>query len=80
VLAGAGVDALDPQRPEVPLALLASLVGVDAALPDLLLGPLVRAVLGPAVAFRLFENFAALFAGVDAARGACHATSPPEVA
>src|SRR5215212_10098530 len=38
VLAGAGVDALDPERPEIPLALLASLVGVDAALPDLLLG------------------------------------------
>src|SRR5215210_5249666 len=78
VLAGAGVDALDPERPEVPLALLASLVGIDAALPDLLLGPLVRAVLGPAVAFRLFQHLATLFAGVDAACGTCHATSPPE--
>src|SRR5829696_1274667 len=78
MLTGAGVDALDPERPEVPLALLASLVGVDAALPDLLLGPLVRAVLGPPIAFRLFQNLAALFAGVDAARGACHATSPQE--
>src|SRR5215212_9019186 len=78
VFAGAGVDALDPERPEVPLALLSSLVGVDAALPDLLLGPLVRAVLGPAVAFRLIQDLTALLAGVDAARGACHATSPPE--
>src|SRR5215210_105901 len=78
VLAGAGVDALDPERPEVPLALLSSLVGVDAALPDLLLGPLVRAVLGPAVAFRLFQHLATLFAGVDAACGTCHATFPPE--
>jgi hypothetical protein len=47
VLASAGVDALDPQRPEIALALLAVRVGVDAALPDLLLGPLVRALLGP---------------------------------
>src|SRR5215203_6137346 len=34
VLAGTGVDTLDPERPEIPLALLAALVSVDAALPD----------------------------------------------
>src|SRR5215212_167551 len=78
VFAGTGVDALYPEPPEVPLTLLSSLVCVDAALPDLLLGPLVRAVLGPAVAFRLIQDLTALLAGVDAARSACHATLPPE--
>jgi hypothetical protein len=47
MLAGTSVDPLYPERPEVPLALLAPGVGVDPALPDLLLGPLVRALLRP---------------------------------
>src|SRR4028119_1836184 len=78
VLAGAGVDALDPERPEVALALLAALVGVDAALPDLLFGPLVRAVLGPPVALGLLEHLPSLLAGVDASGGACHLPHPQQ--
>jgi hypothetical protein len=78
VLAGAGVDALDPERPEVALALLAALVGVDAALPDLLFGPLVRAVLGPPVTLGLLQHLPALLAGVDAPGGACHLPHPQQ--
>src|SRR5215210_6234099 len=78
VLADAGVYALDPERPEVTLALLAPLVGVDAALPDLLLGFLVRAALLAPVALRLLEHLAAPLAGVDAARRACQLSHPHE--
>src|SRR4028118_388623 len=78
VLAGAGLDALDPQRPEVALALLATLVGVDAALPDLLFGPLVRAVLGPPVALGLLQHLPALLAGVAAPGGARRLRHPQQ--
>src|SRR5919199_6453882 len=78
VLAGAGVDPLDPERPEVPLALLAPDVGVDPTLPDLLLGPLVRALLHPPVTLGLREDFPALFAGMDATCRAGHLAHPQE--
>src|SRR5919199_2960114 len=76
VLAGAGVDPLDPERPEVPLALLAPDVGVDPTLPNLLLGPLVRALLRPPVALGLLEDLPALLAGMDTARRAGHLAHP----
>src|ERR671910_514080 len=80
MLAYAGVDALDPERPEVSLALLASLVSIDAALPYLLFGPLVGGVLGSPVALGLLEHLAALLAGVEAARRACHGLPHPQKA
>src|SRR5215216_636938 len=78
VLASPGVYALDPERPEVTLALLAPFVGVDAALPDLFLGLLVRAALLTAVALRLLEHLAAPLAGVDAACRTCQLPHPHE--
>src|ERR687897_1360371 len=80
MLAYAGVDALDPERPEVSLALLASLVSIDAALPYLLFGPLVGGVLGSPVALGLLKHLAALLAGVEAARRACHGLPHPQKA
>jgi hypothetical protein len=44
MLSCSSVNTLYPQRPEVTLALLAPFIGVDPALPNLLLGALVRAV------------------------------------
>src|SRR3712207_2009308 len=70
VLARGGAYALDPERPEVPLALFAPLIGVDTALPHLFLGFLVRAALLAPVTLRLLEYLATLLAGVNAARRA----------
>src|SRR5215216_919915 len=78
VLASPGVYALDPERPEVTLALLAPFVGVDAALPDLFLGLLVRAALLTPVALRLLEHLAAPLASVDAACRTCQLPHPHE--
>ncbi len=80
VLPDPGVDALDPERPEIPFALLASLVGVDPALPDLLFGPLVGGMLGTAIPLRLIQDLPALLAGVDAACRTRHASAPPAYA
>jgi hypothetical protein len=64
MLPDASVDPLDPERPKIALALLASGVSVDSALPDLLLSPLVRALLRPPIALGLLENLSALLPGV----------------
>src|SRR5688572_351303 len=50
VLPSGGVDAGDPQAPEVALAVAAVAVGVGVGLHDRLLGPLVRGVGVAAVA------------------------------
>src|ERR671932_1069361 len=76
MLPDASVDPLDPERPKVSLALLTPYVGVNATLPDLFLGSLVRALLRPPVAFGVFENLPTLLAGVDAARRARHLAYP----
>src|SRR5918994_2811177 len=80
VLAYSGVDALDPERPEVSLALLASFVSIDTALPYLLFGPLIGGVFGSPVALGLLEHLAALLTGVEAARRACHVLPHPQKA
>src|ERR687884_995205 len=76
MLPDASVDPLDPERPKVSLALLTPYVGVNATLPDLFLGSLVRAFLRPPVAFGVFENLPTLLAGVNAARRARHLAYP----
>src|ERR687883_1108147 len=72
MLPDASVDPLDPELPKVSLALLTPDVGVNATLPDLLLGSLVRTLLRPPVTFGLFEDLSTLLAGVDAARRTGH--------
>src|ERR671933_1020289 len=76
MLPDARVDPLDPERSKVSLALLTPDVGVNATLPDLFLGSLVRALLRPPVSFSVFEDLPTLLAGVDAARHARHLAYP----
>src|SRR3954463_14018548 len=64
LLAGGGVDALDPQAAELALAVLAVAVRVRAGLEQLLLGPLVTRVLLAAVSLGPLERGAALLARV----------------
>src|SRR3954465_13360392 len=64
LLAGGGVDALDPQAAELALAVLAVTVGVRARLEQLLLRALVARVLLAAVPLGPLERRAALLARV----------------
>src|SRR4051812_9870593 len=65
LLAGRGVDALDPQAAELALAVLAVAVGVGARLEQLLLRALVARMLLAAVALGPLENRPALLARVN---------------
>src|SRR3954452_17097280 len=67
VLAGGGVDAGDPQAPEVALAVAPVAVRVGVRLHDRFLGALVVRVRLAAVALGELERLAALLLGVDAA-------------
>src|SRR3954454_25258158 len=64
LLAGGGVDAVDPQAAELALAVLAVAVRVGAGLEQLLLRALVARVLLAAVALGPLERRAALLARV----------------
>src|SRR3954463_8063193 len=72
LLAGGGVDALDPQAAGLPLLVLAVAVGVRARLEQLLLRPLVARVLLAAVALGPLECGAALLARVYGSLDAAH--------
>src|SRR3954452_14713105 len=75
LLAGGGVDPLDPQAAELALAVLAVAVGVGAGLEQLLLGPLVARVLLAAVALGPLERGAGLLARVYRTLDAAHLPS-----
>src|SRR3954453_9199888 len=75
LLAGGGVDALDPQAAEVALAVLAVAVGVRAGLEQLLLRPLVARVLLAAIALGALERRPALLARVYRTLDAAHLPS-----
>src|SRR4051812_48541336 len=79
VLAGGGVDALDPQPAEVALARLAVAVGVDEGVGDLLLRLAVQPRALPAVTAGELEDLSALLVGVDRPLHACHVMSPRSV-
>src|SRR3979409_2479245 len=72
LLAGGGVDALDPQAAELALAVLAVAVGVGARLEQLLLRPLVARVLLAAVALGALQHGTALLARVHGSLDAAH--------
>ena len=76
VLAGAGVDAHDPQLAELALAHAAVAIGVLEAALDLFFGAAVARVLGAAVALGLLEDLAALLARVDASLDSRHVRTP----
>src|SRR5690606_17792105 len=63
---------LDPQPPEVTLAVLAVVVGVDARVQDLLLGLAVQPGTLTAVAAGLLEGGATLLLRIDCALHSCH--------
>src|ERR687888_2489604 len=67
VLTCRGVDARDPQAPEVALPVAPVAVGVGVGLHDRLLGPLVVRAGLAAEALRALEGRAALLAGADGA-------------
>src|SRR3954470_20453983 len=75
LLAGGGVDPLDPQAAELALAVLAVAVGVGAGLEQLLLGPLVARVLLAAVALGPREGRPALLARAYRTLDAAHLPS-----
>src|SRR4051812_44506050 len=77
VLARGGVDADDPQAPEVALAVAAVAVRVGVGLHDRFLGPLVVRVGLAAEALRALEGRAALLAGVDGALDPGHFDRAP---
>src|SRR3954453_19866269 len=77
LLAGGGVDALDPQPAEVALAVAAVAVGVRIRLHHRFLGAAVGGVRLPAEALRALERLAALLLGVDRALDAGHRPLPP---
>ena len=76
VLAGAGVDAHDPQLAKLALAHAAVAVGVVEAALDLLFGAAVARVLGATVALGLLEDLAALLISVDASLDSRHVATP----
>ena len=72
MLAGGGIDAHDPQRAKLALALAAVTVGVLARADHRLLGDFERAAAGAVVAFGLLEYLLAPRPGSDAAFGSWH--------
>src|SRR5919199_2747627 len=79
VLAGPGVDPLDPQPAEVSLAGSAVPVGVDEGVGDLLLRLAVEPRALTAVPAGGLEDLSALLLGVDRPLHACHVMSPCSV-
>src|ERR1700689_188240 len=71
-----GVDAGDPQAPEIALAVAPVAVGVGVCLEQGLLGALVVGVRLAAEALRLLKYGTALLAGADGALDACHLPTP----
>ena len=76
VLAGASVDAGDPELADLALLVAAIAVLVLERMIDLLLGLGVGAGLGTIVALRAAEDGAALLAGVDGTLNTSHDDSP----
>src|SRR4051812_21791621 len=71
-----GVEALDPERPEGPLAALAVAVGVLVGLLDRLLGDADRVLATAEIAFRGLEDFLVLGVSGDTTLDASHGCSP----
>ena len=76
VLAGTGVDALDPELAEVTLAGPAVAVGVLQGVHDLLVGRLVAAALVAVVALGRLEDGAVVLPAVDGALDPGHGGAP----
>src|SRR5690554_2945475 len=76
VLAGGGVDAGDPQLPELAFAGTAVPVGVLAGVHHLLVGGAEPAAAGSLVALCLVEDLLVGLAGRDWVSGSCHVLPP----
>src|SRR5690606_7498803 len=72
VLADSGVDALDPERAEIALAILAVAIGILQRLLDSLLGDADGVLAAAVETLGLGENLLVLGVGGNASLYACH--------